>query len=129
MTLVSACLVGIRCRYDGQAYPIDYIIELVKKGRAIPICPEQLGGLPIPRSPCQINENAGLVFEGKMKIIDADGFDRTKNFIKGAKETLRIAKLLKINEAILKDKSPSCGHNGITSFLLKSNGIKISWLQ
>lgn len=129
MILVSACLVGFQCRYDGQAYPIDYVIELVKKGRAIPICPEQLGGLPTPRSPCTLDGDSDLVFEGKLKIYDAEGLDKTENFIAGAKETLKVVKLLKINEAILKDKSPSCGRNGITTFLLKKNGIKISWPQ
>jgi len=127
--LVSACLAGIRCRYDGSSFPDDEIIGMVLKGEAIPLCPEQLGGLPTPRSPCLLEGNPELVFTGKVRIYDRDGNDRTENFLRGADEVLRIVRIYKINRAILKDKSPSCGRNGVTAYLLMRSGIKPSWLQ
>ena len=130
MKIVSACLAGIKCRRDGEARPCQKIIELVKQGKAIPICPEQLGGLTTPRTPAEQKNN---------KVVTKDGKDVTTQFKKGAKEALQIAKLLNCKEAILKSKSPSCGSGkiydgtfsgklidgeGIFTKLLKKNGIK-----
>ena len=121
MKLVSACLIGINSRYDGKNSLNERCLKLFKKGELIPVCPEQLGGLPTPREPAEIQKN------GKVKT--KSGKDVTKNFVKGAKETLKIAKTLGIKEAILKSKSSSCGYgqiyNGVTATLLKKNGIKI----
>jgi uncharacterized protein YbbK (DUF523 family) len=144
MRLVSACLLGIRCKWDGKIKPNKKIIEASKKEVLIPICPEQLGGLPTPRKPCGIFGGTGEdVLDGKAKVLSAkNGEDFTKNFIKGAEESLKIAKLFGIKEAILKQGSPSCGlgrtyqlneklknekvrGNGVTSALLKRNGIKV----
>ena len=144
MKLVSACLLGVRCRWDGKIKGDRKIIELVKKEILIPVCPEQLGGLPTPRKPCGIlGGNGEDVLNGKAKVLSAkSGEDFTKNFIKGAKETLKIAKIFGIKEAILKQPSPSCGlgktyaldekfknkkveGNGVTAALLKRHGIKV----
>lgn len=100
MKIVSACLAGVKCRYDGTAKQNDKVIELVRKGKAIPVCPEQMGGLPTPRIPSEIKN--GRVFNKK-------GEDITEYFLKGAREALKIALLSNCDEAILKSKSPSCG--------------------
>ena len=131
MKLCSACLLGIKCRYDGETKPDQRILDLAKKETLIPICPEQLGGLPTPRTP---SEKVGE------KILTQDNQDFTKKFQKGAEETLKIAKLFNITEAILKQKSPSCGcgkiydgtftgtiieGDGVTTKLLKQPNIKV----
>lgn len=82
MIIVSTCLIGINCRSDGKNNSHQKIIKLVKKGNAIPVCPEQLGGLPTPRIPAEIIRN---------KVINKNGKDVTEYFLKGALETLKIA--------------------------------------
>jgi len=129
--LCSACLLGIKCRYDGKSKPNKKVIELSKKEILIPVCPEQLGGLPTPREPAE---------QRRKKVITKTGKDVTKSFMQGAKEVLKLAKLLNVKEAILKQRSPSCGcgqiydgtfsdriikGDGITTSLLKKNGIKV----
>lgn len=131
MKLCSACLLGIRCRYDGKSKPDKRIIGLSKKEALIPVCPEQLGGLSTPRESSEI--------KGK-RVITVSGKDQTENMKKGAEETLKIAKLFNIKQAILKQKSPSCGcgkiydgtfsgkiikGDGVTTALLKKNKIKV----
>lgn len=141
MKLVSACLIGIKCRYDGKSNLNRKCLKLFKKGELIPVCPEQLGGLPTPRSPQQIQKGTGEdVLKGKCKVKNKIGKNVTKKFIKGAKETLKIAKALDAKKAILKARSPSCGcgeiydgtfsgklikGNGVTTALLKRNKIKV----
>ena len=98
--LVSACLLGVRCRYDGQSKPAAGVIELLKHGSVLPVCPEQLGGLPTPRIP---HERVGD------RVLSRDGDDATEAFVRGAKEALRLAELAGCSEAILKARSPSCG--------------------
>ena len=129
--LCSACLLGIECRYDGKSKLNKKVIKLLKKEILVPVCPEQLGGLSTPREPSER--------KGK-KTITKSGKDVTPYFRKGAKEVLKLAKLLGVKEAILKQKSPSCGcgkiydgtfsdklieGNGVTAALLKQNGIKV----
>lgn len=129
--LVSACLLGINCKYNGNNNKNDKILELLKDHDLIPICPETLGGLPTPRTPSEIQND---------KVITKDGRDVTKEYQKGAEETLKIAKLYDCKIAILKEKSPSCGcgkiydgtfsktlinGDGMTTRLLKENNIKI----
>lgn len=129
--LCSACLLGIKCRYDGKSKPNKKVIKLAKKAILIPVCPEILGGLPTPREPAEQREK---------KVMTKSGKDVTQNFKEGAKQVLKIAKLLGIKEAILKQKSPSCGcgkiydgtfsgriikGDGITAALLKRNKIKV----
>lgn len=140
MKLVSACLLGARCRYDGKSCRDEKVLKLARKEGLIPICPEQLGGLPTPREPAWISRGDGWdVLRGKAKVIDRMGVDVTENFRRGAKEALRIARLYGVREAILKAKSPSCGSgkiyefysdkvksgDGVTTALLKRNGISV----
>lgn len=135
MILVSACLVGINCKYSGGNNYNQKILDLVKEGKAIPICPEQLGGLNTPRKPVELK-----VINGKRYAIDNEGNDFTENFERGALEVLNLAKNLNINKAILQPRSPSCGvnkiysgnfdnklvdGNGILTELLKQNGIDV----
>lgn len=139
--IVSACLVGFCCRYDGKSKYDAALAELVQAGRAIPVCPEQLGKLPTPREPAQIQHGDGHdVLEGAARVVDCTGFDVTLQFIKGAEETLRICRMLNVNKAILKSYSPSCGSgviydgtftgnqragDGVTAALLRQNGVEI----
>ncbi|TCK93233.1 uncharacterized protein YbbK (DUF523 family) [Natranaerovirga hydrolytica] len=136
MYLVSACLAGINCRYNGSHTKNDYVLKLVKEGKAIPICPEVIAGLKTPRTPCEI------VIDGhnNKKVVDKEGNDFTKEFYDGAYKTLEVAKTLNVKEVILQSKSPSCGYgwiydgtftnnliksNGLTAQLLLDNGIKV----
>ncbi len=129
--LVSACLLGVKCRYDGRSNKNRKVLKLAKKANLIPVCPEILGGLPTPREPAEQ--------KGK-KVVTKSGEDVTQNFKKGAKEVLKIAKLFGIKKAILKQRSPSCGcgqifdgtfsgkiikGDGVTTVLLKRNGVKV----
>ena len=131
MTIVSACLAGFPCRYDGKANERADILALVKAGQAIPICPEQLGGLTTPRPPCEISGP---------RVVDADGADKTDAFLRGAQAALAIAQKYGVREALLKSRSPSCGAgviydgtfskrlvpgDGITARLLRENGIHV----
>lgn len=104
MIIVSACLAGVKCAWNGDARPCQQVIDLVKRGEAIPVCPEQLGGLTTPRPPAE--QKGGRVFT-------RDGEDVTTEFERGARAALRIAKLAGCKEAILKSKSPSCGSGKI----------------
>ena len=119
MILVSACLAGLHCRYDGKDKSNEHVMRLIAEGKAIPVCPEQLGGLPTPRPCSQIKEN---------RVITEDGEDVTVQFHRGAEEALAIAKLAGAKKAILKSKSPSCGSGKIydgnfTGTLISSDGI------
>ncbi|MBR2704884.1 MAG: DUF523 domain-containing protein [Clostridia bacterium] len=135
MILVSGCLVGLNCKYSGGNNYDERILNLVKEGKAIPICPEQLGGLKTPRNPAEIQEK-----DGKRKVITCEGEDVTKEYFRGAEEVFNIAKKLNVKEVILQPRSPSCGKgtiydgtfsktkiegNGIAADLLIKNGIKV----
>ena len=130
-SLVSACLLGVACRYDGKSKEVERIKKLLSKYNLIPICPEQLGGLPTPRVPSERCED---------KVINSQMEDVTLQYKKGAEEALRLAKIFNCSIAILKAKSPSCGcgliydgsfsktlitGNGTTTELLLKNGIKV----
>ena len=104
--LVSACLAGVRCRHDGRSKPDPRIADLVRRGRAIPVCPEQLGGLPTPREPANLIPGPT---PATLQVLTTSGRDVTENFRRGAEETLRIAELTGARRAILKERSPSCG--------------------
>lgn len=129
--ICSACLLGINCRYDGKNKPNKKVLELSKKEILIPVCSEQLGGLATPREAVEIKEK---------KVFTKTGENISESFKKGAREVLKIAKIYGAKEAILKQKSPSCGYgkiydgtfsgkiikgNGILADLLKKNKIKI----
>ena len=136
MYIVSACLAGINCRYDGKNSLNAFVAELVKRGEAVPVCPEQLGGAPTPRIPCEIT----VCESGAVKVLSKDGRDMTQTFVKGAEKVLAIAKANRATKAILKSNSPSCGcgyvydgtftgtkipGNGLTAQLLIDNGIEV----
>ncbi|MGG7164291.1 DUF523 domain-containing protein [Clostridium ihumii] len=142
MILVSACLCGVNCKYNGENNLDERVLKLLQEGKAIPVCPEQLGGQETPRLAHEIVDGDGeLVLKGEAKILSPDGKeDVTKEFVKGATETLNIAKNIGAQYAILKARSPSCGFgkiydgtfssnkidgNGVTAELLHKNGIKI----
>ncbi|MEW6615864.1 MAG: DUF523 domain-containing protein [Thermodesulfobacteriota bacterium] len=139
MIVISACLVGINCRHDGSSETKPELLDLLKKKGAVPVCPEQLGGLPTPRTPAKIQSGDGFdVLKSRARLIDIKGRDVTPQFIKGAIEALNVAMLVGANKAILKDKSPSCGVNyiwddnglkegkGVLTALLIDNGIEVS---
>ncbi|MCI8290814.1 MAG: DUF523 domain-containing protein [Clostridia bacterium] len=129
--LVSACLLGVNCKYDGGNNGSNEIDEFLKDYEVIPICPEIMGGLPTPRVASQRVGD---------KVLTKDGRDVTEQYVKGAKESLFLAKKYDVKKALLKLRSPSCGYgqiydgtfshnltngNGVTAELLKKNGIEI----
>ena len=135
MILVSACLCGVNCKYNGKNNLNEEMMELLKSGEALLICPEQMGGLTTPRNPSEIK-----IINNEVKVFMNDGTDVTANYKRGAEEVLRLAKELNIKKAILKKKSPACGYgeiydgtfsgvltkgNGITAALLLENGIEV----
>ena len=132
MILVSACLAGVNCNYEGKNSGNSQVVQLVREGRAVMVCPEQLGGLTTPRTPAEIKNG---------KVFTKDGADVTEAFILGANEVLKICKMFNCEEAILKSNSPSCGcgkiydgsfsgslteGDGVTAALLKAHGIDVS---
>ncbi len=141
MIIVSACLCGVNCKYNGGNNLNEKVLQLLKQGKAIPVCPEQLGGQSTPRAAHEIYKATGAdVLDGKARIIGPSGDDATAEFLSGAYETLKIAKECGSKIAILKSRSPSCGYgkiydgtfsgnkidgNGVTAELLKRNGIKV----
>lgn len=142
MILVSGCLCGINCKYNGGNNLDDRVLKLLREGKAIPVCPEQLGGQATPREAHEIISGTGAdVLDGKCIISGKDHTDNvTEQFIKGAQETLKLAKECNATMAILKARSPSCGFgmiysgrfdgskiegNGVTAELLHRNGITI----
>ena len=129
--LVSACLLGCPCRYDGKSKPNDAVLALMEHHTLIPICPEQMGGLATPRVPAERKD--GGVFTER-------GGDVTEQYRRGAEEALRLAQLYGCKYAILKERSPSCGNgqiydgsfsrrliegDGVTAQLLKAHGITV----
>ena len=112
--LVSACLLGQPCRYDGKSKPCEAVISLKEKHTLIPVCPEELGGLKTPRIPAEINDD---------KVVRQDGVDVTAEYNKGAEIALKIAKENGIKLAILKAKSPSCSNSQIYDGTFKRNLI------
>ena len=129
--LISACLVGENCKYNGGNNLNPKIDALLEKYDLIPFCPEEEGDLPTPRNPSEIKGD---------KVYMDNGDDVTDNFNKGAKKALMLCLYLKIKIAVLKERSPSCGTHqihdglfknqlidgmGITAKLLKENGIKV----
>lgn len=142
MILVSGCLCGINCKYDGKNNLNEKVLKLMKEGKAIPVCPEQLGGQATPRPPHEIigGDGAG-VLQGTCIVDGPEGNDDVSmEFIRGAEETLKIAKELDVTTAILKARSPSCGKgiiydgtfsggkrpgNGVTAELFIRNNIKV----
>ncbi len=129
--LISACLAGVNCKYNGENNKNTKVIELIKNGNAILVCPEQLGGLMTPRPSAErLND----------KVITKDKRDVTEEYVRGANEVLSLIKRFNIKKAILKSRSPSCGkgkiydgtfshtltdRDGVTAELLMKNGVEV----
>ncbi len=142
MDIVSACLAGIKCRYDGEAREDENIRKLYEQGLVKAVCPERLAKLPSPRCPSEIVDGDGEdVLAGRAKVMAQDGEDLTKEFLDGAEKTLEIVKECGARRAYLKSKSPSCGcgsiydgtfsgtlraGDGVTAALLKEHGIEVT---
>lgn len=141
MILVSACLAGSSCKYDGGHNLNNLCRELVERGEAIPVCPETAADLPIPRPPSEIiGEDGYTVLTGQGSVKDKSGQDLTQAFIRGAEMVLAVAKRYGVTKAILKERSPSCGSSaiydgsfnritksgvGVTAALLIQHGIEV----
>lgn len=141
MIIVSACLAGLEVKYNGAHNLVQKIKEWHEEGRVIPVCPEVLGGLSVPREPAEIVGGTGDdVLDGRAKVITKSGKDVTAQFIKGAEETLKIVQEAGAEIIILKERSPSCGSamiyngtfkgetiagNGVTAAHLRRNGITV----
>lgn len=139
--IVSACLLGTNCRYDGGNSKNSKVINLTKKDDLIPVCPEEAGGLPTPRPAVEIVDGDGDdVLDGKAKVLTSDGEDKTAEFIKGGQYALELVQSEGATKVILKSRSPSCGcgeiydgsfsgslisGDGVTTALLKRHGIEV----
>ena len=136
--IVSACLLGLPTRYDGCPSANDEVLSAIGSRVVVPVCPEQLGGLPTPRSPYFLEcGNGEDVLAGRSRVVNEDGGDATEEFLRGAHTVVRIAELAGAREAWLKEKSPSCGVSwtaasegtatgpGVTTALLRSRGIRV----
>lgn len=120
MKIVSACLAWIPCRFNGQAKPCPKVIQLVEDGEAIPLCPEQLWGLPTPRAQAEIQKDG--------RVRDINGNDVTEKYLVGAERLLELAKLAWCREVIFRSKSPACGCGKIfdgnfTDTLIDGDGV------
>jgi len=131
---VSACLVGENCRYNGKNSLNEKVKHFINFKNVITFCPEILGGLSIPRQPAEIKWGNGKdILLDKCKVIDKNGQDVTKYFLAGAKASLELLKLYKVNFVILKQFSPSCGKGKIydgsfTKKIIEGNGITANFL-
>lgn len=141
MLVVSACLAGMKVRYNGTDCLEDVIGDMVRSGKAVTVCPEILGGFQTPREPAEIQGGTGEdVLDGTARVLDRSGVDVTDQFISGAAETLAIVRKMGATEIILKENSPSCGSSmiyngdfsgekipgeGVTTALLRRHGIKV----
>jgi len=142
--LISACLMGQKCRYDGKSKLLANLNEYAARFELIPICPELDGGLPVPRPKAWIERgNGNDVWNGTAKVINEKGNNVTEQFKAGAQIALKLAIENSIKTAILKSKSPSCGAgyiyhsnsnnlvegNGVTASLLLNNGMDIESIE
>ncbi len=129
--LISACLLGASCRYDGGSKPVLSVEALMGKYQLVPVCPEQLGWLPTPREP---SERQGA------RVVMKSGTDVTEQYRRGAEQALHLARVFGCTKAVLKERSPSCGTgeiydgtfsgrlipgDGVTAEVLKAHGIEV----
>ena len=134
--LVSACLLGVRCRYDGAAKPCAKAIDYLKDREVVRMCPEVMGGFSIPHPANEIQTS-----EGVLRVTDAEGTDNTAMFEEGARKVVELARRTGCTHAILKAKSPSCGvgeiydgtftgtlvpGDGVATRLLREEGIVVA---
>ncbi len=141
MIVVSACIAGVSCRYDGTSRLQENILKLVAQRKAIPLCPEMLGGRKVPREPVEIINGTGEdVLDRKAFVKDKHGNDVTEEILQGVKEFVLTVERLGVKMVILKTKSPTCGYgkiydgtfnnilkdgNGVLAAALKRKGITI----
>lgn len=139
--LVSACLAGRACRFDGSSNKDDLVARLVAEGRAVLVCPEEDGGLATPRPPAEIVGGDGHdVLAGRARVVTRAGRDVTEAYVRGAEKALDAARRAGARTAVLKARSPSCGKgciydgsfsqstspgDGVTTALLEANGIRV----
>ena len=140
--LISPCLIGIRTRWDESCDEIEELINLVKSGQAVFMCPEQTGGLTTPREPSETEpgKTAKEVLNGKAKVLTITGKDVTEQYVTGARRILKFCQEMGVEIAILKSDSPACGSErtydgtftgtiipgkGIAAELLEQNGVKV----
>ena len=143
--LVSACLCGHVCRYDGKTKLNQSLMMRLDRDGIIPVCPEELGGLPTPRAACRLVGGDGAdVLAGRARVVDINRIDRTQAFLEGARLTLDMARSHQVQRCCLKAKSPSCGSGrliqankgiavpngyravlGVTAALLLTHGIEV----
>ena len=129
--LVSLCLLGVECRYDGRGNACGALEKLAERCEIVPVCPEQLGGLPTPRTPAERRED---------RVVTRGGYDVTDAFDRGAAQACRLAEALQIRWALLKARSPSCGAGqiydgtftgrlvpgmGVTAEALRAMGVRV----
>ena len=129
--LISACLLGVRCRYDGAARAHPLAAALARRHDLVPVCPEQLGGLSTPRPPAERRGD---------RVVTAAGADVTEQYRRGAEEALALCRFFGCQAAVLKERSPSCGcgavydgtftgtltpGDGVTAALLTACGIPV----
>jgi uncharacterized protein YbbK (DUF523 family) len=140
MMIVSACLAGLGTRYDGDTRLDPRVVDLVRRGLAIPVCPEQLGGLPTPRPPLEFDSPLGGegLLDGRARALTAGGEDCSAGLVAAAHAVLRLVRLYDIEGAIMKDGSPSCGvtyvymagsripGRGATAALLMRHGLRVT---
>jgi uncharacterized protein YbbK (DUF523 family) len=140
--LVSACLLGVRCRYDASTNPAADLVARLGGGRIVPVCPEQLGGLTTPRPPAHLEGGDGnAVLDGSARVVTDAGVDVTAQYLRGAREVARLARACGATRAILKERSPSCGCAmvhcdgalqsgvGVTAALLRREGVTLESLD
>jgi len=140
MILVSACLLGVNCRFDAENNLDEKVLEYLEEcdEEFIPVCPEQLGGFPTPRNPSILPKGGEKVLDGQGAVIMKGFGNVTQKFIRGAEETLKLADMFDVDKAILKSGSPSCGKNiiwkkfeeksegtGVTAEMLMRSGIEV----
>lgn len=138
--LVSACLLGLLTRYDGATKRNEKVLRFLRENELIPIpvCPEQLAGLPTPRKKTRFSSGDGTdVANGTGTVVNAEGAVMNEFFLRGAVETLKVARLAGCTEALLKERSPSCGVHqvyrgdtilsgqGVTAALLQRSGLGV----
>ncbi|MQA84678.1 MAG: DUF523 domain-containing protein [Streptosporangiales bacterium] len=139
--LVSACLAGAPCRYNARSKASDEVTDLVRRGGAVAVCPEVVGGLGVPRRPAEIVGGDGDdVLDGRARVVDDCGNDVTDAFLSGAERALDLARRAGAKTAVLTDRSPSCGSReiydgtfggtrrpgiGVTAALLARHGIEV----
>ena len=129
--LISACLLGCRCRYDGASKPQPWLAALAERHELVPVCPEQMGGLATPRPPAERQGD---------RVMTKEGADVTAQYRRGAEEALRLCRLFHCQAALLKERSPSCGcgsvydgtftgvltaGDGVTAELLRAEGVPV----